>query len=73
MPLRIYLLSIDRRQPGQDQPTAFLFQRNGRVNLSGDRKVPMTQAMASGHEPWASRAELEELTAQLAALAGDST
>jgi hypothetical protein len=69
-PLRLYLLMIDRQAPGQEHPTGFSFQRNGRVNLSGDRKVPLREAAARGHEPWASRAELEDLAAQLRTAAG---
>jgi hypothetical protein len=64
-PLRLYKLMVDRRLPGEDQPTSFMFQRNGRVNLGGARKIPLREALAKGHEPWASRAELEELAAQI--------
>lgn len=65
MPLRILLLGINRKTPGEDGYTAFTFQRDGRVGLGGNRKVPLREAMAAGHEPWASRQELMELAAQL--------
>lgn len=65
-PLRIYRLILHRVTPGQEHPgTSFSFQRNGRVNLGGDRGIPFREALARGHEPWATRAELIELAAQL--------
>lgn len=64
-PLWIYQLMVDRTLPGEDLPAGYMFQRNGRVNLGGTRKVPLSEAMASGHEPWATRADLEELAGQL--------
>ena len=64
-PLRLYLLMIDRWTPGEEGYTGFSFQRNGRVNLGGNRKVPFRQAAAIKHEPWASRQEITELAAQI--------
>ncbi len=64
-PLRICQLMIDRTLPGEDRPAGYMFQRNGRVNPGGARKVPLGEAVASGHEPWPTRAELEELASQL--------
>jgi|HubBroStandDraft_3_1064219.scaffolds.fasta_scaffold331933_2 hypothetical protein len=63
--LRVYLLMIWRRAPGQPKPTTFNFQRGGRVDVGGDRKVPLGEALAAGHDPWASREELLELAAQI--------
>jgi hypothetical protein len=65
MPLRIYLMGLDRRGKDEREWTSFLFQRNGRVNLSGSRKVPFREALAAGHEPWASRTELLDLAGEL--------
>jgi hypothetical protein len=64
-PLRIFTLIVARRLPGQEQATRFTFQRDGRVTLGGDRRVPLREAMSRGHEPWASRADVLELAAQL--------
>jgi hypothetical protein len=64
-PLRLYLLIIRRMLPGEADATSFSFQRNGRVNLGGARGVPLREAIASQHEPWASRSEVEELASQL--------
>lgn len=64
-PLRIYLLMIDRHGPGECLADGFNFQRNGRVNLTGPRGVPLRQAMAAGHEPWVSREELLQLADQI--------
>lgn len=64
-PLRLYLLMLNRQAPGAPGWEGFSFQRNGRVNLGGTRKVPLRQAMAAGHEPWASRQELADLAAQI--------
>lgn len=66
MPLRIFLLALGRRTPGEEGRTHFYFERNGRVSVGGNRKVPLHESMARGHEPWASRSELEELAAQIA-------
>jgi hypothetical protein len=60
VPVRImFRLVVDRTLPGQQQATRFLFQRNGRVALSGDRRVPLRE------KPWATRDEVLELATQL--------
>jgi hypothetical protein len=65
-PLRIYLAMIYRRAPGEEGPgTSFNFQRNGRVDVGGSRKVPLRDALTAGHDPWASREELLELATQI--------
>jgi hypothetical protein len=66
-PLRVFLLAVSRRLPGQDKATIFSFQRDGRVSVSGDRRVPLRDAFSAGHDPWASRQELLDLAAQIAA------
>lgn len=65
MPLRIILLGIRRAVPGEEGSTYFTFERNGRVSLTGNRGIPLREAIAHGHDPWASRGELEELATQL--------
>jgi hypothetical protein len=64
-PLRLYLLIIYRRASDERAASSFSFQRNGRVNLGGQRKVPLRQSMVAGHEPWVSRTELLELASEL--------
>lgn len=64
-PLRIYLLMIYRQDPGADGETSYNFRRNGRVEFGGARKVPLRDALAAGHDPWASRQELLDLAAEL--------
>jgi hypothetical protein len=65
-PLRIYLAMIHRKESGEEGPgISFNFQRNGRVDVGGNRKVPLRDAVAAGHDPWASRDELLELVAQI--------
>jgi hypothetical protein len=54
-----FRLVIDRTLPGQQQATRFAFQRNGRVVLSGDRRVPLRE------DPSATRDEVLELATQL--------
>jgi hypothetical protein len=65
-PLRVFLLIIQRWAPGAQSATAFNFQRDGRVSLhGGPQSVPLREAIASGHDPWASREELLELATQI--------
>lgn len=66
-PLRVFLLIVTRSVPGDQGITSFNFQRDGRVGLTGNRKVPLPEAIAQGHEAWASRGELLELATQLKA------
>ena len=66
-PLRLLLLGVGRYLPDETGYTSFSFQRNGRVSLGGNRKIPLRQAIAGGHEPWASRGELLELAGQIRA------
>lgn len=64
-PLRLYLAIVSRQRPGEDGWTSFSFQRNGRVNLGDNRRVPLREAIAAGHEPWASREEVFELAREI--------
>ena len=64
-PLRLYLLLIDRRLPGERQWTGFCFRRNGRVNLGGARKVPLREAMAGGMSRGRAAPRSMELAEQL--------
>ena len=58
---------LGRYLPYEAGYTSFAFQRNGRVTLGGNRKVPLREGLAAGHDPYASRSELEELAAQIQA------